>query len=208
VGHLGASVADAVIGPAKLPIIGRTDAARRMFATSSELLARGNWEIYWDIVPTFLAYLDPAHQTPEQRLATVEAMASQRLIDDRLYEAWVMLNDGLVAQDRQVAAQKLFQGRRALADFEQRVTLQRTVIDPYLQHWRDFSQQFGGYIRSSIPGTRRFVDVVVGGADFGSPDDRLAWFDLDLVPRWDEWRARNPGPIDTRRLYEGGYRNT
>jgi len=82
------------------------------------------------------------------------------------------------------------------------------VIDPYLAHWREFSRQFGGYITSNIPHTRRFVDVV-NGADFGNPDHRLAWFDQELVPKWDGWQRRfGFEGINTQWLYDGAYHNT
>jgi hypothetical protein len=126
------------------------------------------------------------------------------------FEAWgnphpTQLHAGLTGSGS--LTQKMKEGRRQLADYEQRVRLQETVIEPYRPHWLTFTNQLGNFITSSVPGTGAFTDFATT-PDFGDPNDRLEWFDEDLAPKWDEWQTRNGGNIDWTKLYNGGYANT
>ena len=194
-GATAASIAE-LLGWDEIPILGKTDTLRQMLSAMDNLLGQGNFAVFMDIYPTFLAYTD----SNGQGLQNVTQLFQANLIGQPLLAAWKTIDAGIKSNDQT----KLWQGVRDMFYYEQRSVLQAVAFEPNRALWTNFTQNFGSRLASGIPGALPFITVVPGG-DFGSAADRIAAFDKDWFPKFQKWVEANPGNIDARTLLAGGY---
>jgi len=185
-------------GVQKVPLLGSTKDVRDTISKSYDLLAEGNWDIYMDIYPTFLAYTD----RNGRGIKNVQDMLNAGQIGRDLMTAWQTIDAGIRANP--VNDTMLWQAVQEMAVYEQRRVLQSRIFDPNRAFWTSFVQNYGSYLTSAVPRSNAFLSVVPVG-DIGSADDRIKWFTNDLFPKFQTWVANNPADINVQTLLAGGY---
>lgn len=152
----------------------------------SEALAVGNLAVYDDIAWQHLAYASGGIAEIE-RIAEAGKLSAAVLRVAEHRRGVRMGNEALV-----------WEGNRALLQFEQLETLQKGVYDRFPAQFESLSQNLiVPDLASPIPGDRGTFQSVVPGGDIGRFEDRWKWITGSMLPAWKKLDA---DPKETERL--------
>ena len=86
----------------------------------------------------------------------------------------------------------IWQGNRGLLHYEQQQILQPAVYDGDRELWKALS----GWILSPIPGHAETIESFAPGANIGVFDDRWAWIEQRMLPRWQTLADHQPARVE------------
>jgi hypothetical protein len=147
------------------------------------MLGVGNLAVFEDIYWQHLAY-------ERAGLAELERIYSAGLLDGRVMHSWRQVDAGRRAGDQAL----IWEGNRGLLHYEQQQVLQPAVYDGKRELWKALS----GWILSPIPGHAETIEAFAPGANIGVFDDRWAWIERRMLPRWQELADRQPDRVERR----------
>jgi hypothetical protein len=155
----------------------------REVANVSVMLGAGNLAVFEDIYWQHLAY-------ERAGMAELERIAQAGRLDPRVLRAWRRIEAGRRAGDQA----QIWEGNRGLLHYEQQQVLQPAVYDGDPQLWKALS----GWIMSPIPGHVETIEAFAPGANIGIFQDRWAWIERRMLPRWKALADRQPGCVERR----------
>lgn len=155
----------------------------REVAQVSAMLGAGNLAVFEDIYWQHLAY-------ERAGITELERMYRAGALDRRVIQAWRQIEQGRRAGDPAL----IWAGNRGLLHYEQQQVLQPAVYDGDRELWKALS----GWILSPIPGHVETIEAFAPGANIGIFDDRWAWIEQRMLPRWQALADQQPGRVERR----------
>jgi hypothetical protein len=155
----------------------------REVANVSAMLGAGNLAVFEDIYWQHLAY-------ERAGIGELERIYRAGALDRRVMQAWQQIEAGRRAGDQAL----IWQGNRGLLHYEQQQVLQPAVYDGDRELWKALS----GWILSPIPGHVETIEAFAPDANIGIFDDRWAWIEQRMLPRWKMLADQQPGRVERR----------
>ncbi|HEU5101065.1 MAG TPA: hypothetical protein VFU22_18700 [Roseiflexaceae bacterium] len=155
----------------------------REVASVSVMLGAGNLAVFEDIYWQHLAY-------ERTGIAELERIAQAGGLDPRVLRAWRQIETGRRSGNQAL----IWEGNRGLLHYEQQQVLQPAVYDDDPQLWKVLS----GWIMSPIPGHVETIEAFAPGANIGIFEDRWAWIEQRMLPRWKALADGQPGRVERR----------
>jgi len=152
-------------------------------AAVSNMLGAGNLAVFEDIYWQHLAY-------ERAGIAELERIYRAGGLDQRVMQAWRQIEAGQRAGDPAL----IWAGNRGLLYYEQQQVLQPAVYDCDPDLWKALS----GWILSPIPGHAETIESFAPGANIGVFDDRWAWIEQRMLPRWKMLADQQPARVERR----------
>ena len=141
-----------------------------------QALAQGNMGVYADLYWQHLAYQGGGIKELEKAYNAGE-------LGRVPFEAWQKIDRGRRENNQSL----IWEGNKALLEYEQKTVLQQGVYDQNRKLWREMSSAPVSWfqeIESPIPGDGISFNDYKGGGDIGSFDDRWRWISESMLPAW------------------------
>src|SRR5215207_5585896 len=155
----------------------------REVANVAVMLGAGNLAVFEDIYWQHLAY-------ERAGIAELERIAQAGGLDRRVMRAWRQIDHGRQSGDQAL----IWAGNRGLLHYEQQQVLQPAVYDGDRELWKALS----GWIVSPIPGHAETIDSFAPNANIGVFDERWAWIEQRMLPRWQTLADQQPARVERR----------
>ncbi|HJZ46113.1 MAG TPA: hypothetical protein VKE41_03065 [Roseiflexaceae bacterium] len=152
-------------------------------ANVTAMLGAGNLAVFEDIYWQHLAY-------ERAGIAELEQIYQAGGLDRRVMRSWRQIDAGRRTNDQEL----IWEGNRGLLHYEQKQVLQPAVYDGKRELWKALS----GWIMSPIPGHAETIEAFAPGANIGVFDDRWAWIEQRMLPRWKELADHQPSRVERR----------